>query len=52
MLQNHLIIKFLVAKINRLLARVNEEDEVETYDLAFDGLVVNKLSRTVRIVND
>ena len=29
--------KVLVAKINRLLARVNEEDEVETYELALDG---------------
>ena len=44
--------KVLVAKINRLLARVNEEDEVETYELAFDELVVNKLSRTVRIDNE
>ena len=44
--------KVLVAKINRLLARVNEEDEVEIYELAFDGLVVNKLSRTVRIDNE
>lgn len=42
----------LLAKINRLLARVNEEDGVETYEIAFDGLVVNKLSRTVRIDNE
>ena len=44
--------KVLLAKINRLLTRVNEADDVETYELAFDGLVVNKLSRTVRIDNE
>ena len=44
--------KILLAKINRLLARTNEEDEVTTYELAFDGLVVNKLSCTVRIDNE
>ena len=35
----------LLAKVHRLLSRINEDDEVETYELAFDGLVVNKLSR-------
>ncbi len=44
--------KILLAKINRLLARVKEEHETEEYELAFDGLVVNKLSRTVRIDNE
>lgn len=33
----------LLAKVHRLLSRINEDDEVETYELAFDGLVVNKL---------
>ncbi|HAX73035.1 MAG TPA: DNA-binding response regulator [Firmicutes bacterium] len=44
--------QIILAKINRLLARTNEDDEVEAYELAFDGLVVNKLSRTVRIDNE
>ncbi|MDE5978097.1 MAG: response regulator transcription factor [Turicibacter sp.] len=44
--------QILLAKINRLLARANEDDDVETYEFAFDGLVVNKLSRTVRIDNE
>lgn len=42
----------LLAKVHRLLSRINEDDEVETYELAFDGLVVNKLSRTVRVDNE
>ena len=42
----------LLAKVHRLLSHINEDDEVETYELAFDGLVVNKLSRTVRVDNE
>ncbi len=44
--------KIVLAKANRLLARTNEEPEMEEYELAFEGLVVNKLSRTVRINNE
>ena len=44
--------QILLAKVNRLLARTHEEDEMEEFELAFEGLVVNKLSRTVRINNE
>ena len=46
------ISEYIHSDENTVIVAVNEEDEVETYELAFDGLVVNKLSRTVRIDNE